>query len=346
MKPKRSSWSRIFFKLKKDNKDKTLLYLVMMKLIQSPEMLLASMRKYMFTVPNMKKGYAAAPVLLGPAAATSYAPALSGSALSGSALSGSALSGSALSGSAAATSYAPAPAALALSGPAAATSYALVPDPKPVTAFVPKNTKPYTPIQRDKLFWCFYIILNGYEEYEMNHSNSFSVEKRIKIETVEKLKSIKEKLKELKLKRTELEDELVNKPTITIKGLCALCLVNDVSITYVYGRKYCEIGQTSVAGQTSLVKQGIIVQNERKEASLKWTSNEINNHNDFLTQIRQDYWFIENIQKPLKAPSAYTLTELQDICTKLKIATQNNVNDKLKAKTKTKLYEEITQSLY
>jgi hypothetical protein len=211
---------------------------------------------------------------------------------------------------------------------------------------VPKNTKPYTPIQRDKLFWCFYIILNGYEEYEMNHSNSFSVEKRIKIETVEKLKSIKEKLKELKLKRTELEDELVNKPTITIKGLCALCLVNDVAITYVSGRKYSEIGQTSVEGITSLVKQGIIVQNERKEASLKWTSNELNNHNDFLTQIREDYWFIENIQKPLKAPSAYTLTELQDICTKLKIATQNNVNDKLKAKTKTKLYEEITQSLY
>lgn len=290
----------------------------MMKLIQSPEILLASMRKYMFSVPNMKKGYAA-PI------------ALSGPALSGPALSGPA-----------ATSYAP----------------ALVPVPKPVTALttsyvVPKNTKPYTPIQRDKLFWCFYIILNGYEEYEMNHSNSFSVEKRIKIETVEKLKSIKEKLKELKLKRTELEDELVNKQTITIKGLCALCLVNDVSITYVYGRKYCEIGQTSVAGQTpvagqtsvpgqtSVAKQGIIVQNERKEASLKWTSNELNSHNDFLTQIRQDYWFIENIQKPLKAPSAYTLTELQDICTKLKIATQINVNDKVKAKTKTKLYEEI-----
>ena len=267
----------------------------MMKLIQSPEILLASMRKYMFSVPNMKKGYAAAPVLSGPAASSALATS---------------------------------------------SALALLPTPKPVTALttsyvVPKNTKPYTPIQRDKLFWCFYIILNGYEEYEMNHSNSFSVEKRIKIETVEKLKSIKEKLKELKLKRTELEDELVNKPTITIKGLCALCLANDVSITYVSGRKYYEIGQTSEA------KQGIIVQNDRKEASLKWTSNELNSHNDFLTQIRQDYWFIENIQKPLKAPSAYTLTELQDICTKLKIATQINVNDKLKAKTKTKLYEEI-----
>lgn len=296
----------------------------MMKLIQSPEILLASMRKYMFNVPNMKKGYDATalalsgPALSGPAALLVQKPAAAVPAL-----------------------LVQKPAALLVQKPATVPALLVQKPAALATSYAgPKNTKPYTPIQRDKLFWCFYIILNGYEEYEMNHSNSFSVEKRIKIETVEKLKSIKEKLKELKLKRTELEDELVNKPTITVKGLCALCLANDVSITYVYGRKYSEIGQKSLA------KQGIIVQNERKEASLKWTSNELNNHSDFLTQIRADYWFIENIQKPLKAPSAYTLTELQDICTKLKIATQINVNDKLKTKTKTKLYEEITQSLY
>jgi hypothetical protein len=202
-----------------------------------------------------------------------------------------------------------------------------------------KNSKPFVPFQKDKLFWCFYIILNGYEEYEMIRTNSFSIEKQLKIKTVEKLKSIKDQLKELKLKRTELEDELVNKQMITKKGLCALCLVHNVSVTYVYGRKYCEI---TPAQPTT---KGIIMQNEKKEDALKWTSNEMNNNEDFLTQIRADYWLIENIQKPLNAPSAYTLGELQEIANKLQITTHAQVNEKSKAKTKTALYEEILQTI-
>ena len=195
-----------------------------------------------------------------------------------------------------------------------------------------KMNTTFIPFQKDKLFWCFYIILKGHEAYEMNRSSSFSIEKQIKIETVEKMKSVKEKIKEAKLKRTELEDELVNKPMITLKGLYALCLVYNVSITYVFGRKYFEIC-TDDAG----CKSGIIVQNEKKEDALKWGDD------DFLTQIRNEYWLIENIQKPLKASSAYTLKELQDICDKLHIATTETTNDKVKAKTKTKtkLYEEI-----
>ena len=218
------------------------------------------------------------------------------------------------------------------------------------------NTKPFVPFQKDKLFWCFYIILHGYEEYEMIRSNAFSVEKQIKIKTVEKLKSIKDQLKELKLKRTELEDELVNKQMISLKGLCALCLVHNVSITYIFGRKYCEIipkaveqadavEQAKAVEQANALKQGIIVQNEKKEDSLKWTSNELHKNEDFLTQIRADYWLIENIQKPLNAPSAYTLPELQEIANKLQIATHIQVNEKSKTKTKTALYEEILQTI-
>ena len=64
--------------------------------------------------------------------------------------------------------------------------------------------------------------------------------------------------------------------------------------------------------------------------------------NEFLSKLRDEYWLIENIQKPLKAPSAYTLPELQIICQKLHIETHTNE----KAKTKTKLYEEIVQMIY
>lgn len=271
--------------------------------------MLASLNKYMFTAANIKNGYMIAPMFTLTAkpqeknvsAPTILVPPLVVSPL--------------------------------LAPPL------LTPAPTP-TIVVPKNTKPFTPFQKDKLFWCFFIILKGYDEYEMNHSNSFSVEKQLKIETVEKLKEIKEKLKELKLKRTELEDELVNKQMITMKGLCALCLVHNVSITYVFGRKFCEI-----SGQAADAKKGIIIQNEKKEDSLKWTSNELNNNNEFITKLHEDYWLIENIQKPLKAPSAYTLTDLQTICKKLLIETHSQVNDKTKAKNKTTLYEEILQCI-
>ena len=281
----------------------------MMKLIQNKD-LLSSMNKYMFNSANMKKMHCAMPM--------------------------------------------PMPMPIATDAPTKPITIA-----PPITTIAPPTpkkpnlAKPFTPFQKDKLFWCFYIILNGYEEYEINHSSSFSIEKQLKIETVEKLKSIKGKLKDLKLKRTELEDELVNKPTITIKGLYALCLVHEVSITYVYGRKYCELsgandavpcaGVPCVSGP---IKRGIIIQNEKKEDSIKWTTSELNASNDFLTQIQQEYWHIENIQKPLNAPSAYTLAELQDICQKLLIETHTQTeNGKTKAKTKTKLYEEILECL-
>ena len=49
------------------------------------------------------------------------------------------------------------------------------------TLVTPIDTKPFTPFQKDKLFWCFFIIIKGYEEYEMSRSNSFSIEKKINI---------------------------------------------------------------------------------------------------------------------------------------------------------------------
>jgi len=301
----------------------------MMKLVHNKDAL-ANLNKYTFSAANMKKGYAV------PLSTQVSAPILSAPIL------------------AAPTLAAPIISAPTLAAPTLATPILATPILATPITTESKSTKPFTPFQKDKLFWCFFIILKGYEEYEMNHSNAFSVEKQLKIETVEKLKSIKEKLKELKLKRTELEDELVNKQTITLKGLCALCLVHNVSITYVFGRKYCEINAseagagaseagagTSAAGASAAERKGIIVQNAKKEDSLKST----NGNEAYLSQVRAEYWLIENIQKPLKASSAYTLVELQDICQKLQLETHTQVNEKSKAKPKTKLYEEILQCI-
>jgi len=203
-----------------------------------------------------------------------------------------------------------------------------VPKPQTLPVVVKKQETHFTPFQKDKLFWSFYIILKGFDEYELHHSDHFAIEKNFKIAAVEKMRDLKDELKEAKLKRNEIEDELVNKEMITLKGLHALCLVHKVSITYIYGRMYCEFLHTSACS-------GVIIKMGTNENSVKYDATE-----DYLTSIRNNYWKIENSHKPLGSSGAYTLKDLQDICTKLEIPLTNETG---KNKLKTALYEDITK---
>jgi hypothetical protein len=231
------------------------------------------------------------------------------------------------------------PAPVQASAPAPAPAPVPAPAQAPVQAPAPviekKKDSQFTPFQKDTLFWSFYIILNGFDEYELHNSDHFATEKQFKIATVEKMREMKDALKEAKLKRNEIEDELVNQPMITLKGLHALCLVHNVSITYIYGRMYCEF---LYATDTST--SGVIIKtNKNKNVnSVKYDSTE-----EYMTSIRNTFWKIENIQKPLGTASAYSVKELQDICNKLEIPIV--VADTGKNKLKTALYEDILQNV-
>lgn len=196
-----------------------------------------------------------------------------------------------------------------------------------------KKETQFTPFQKDNLFWCFYIIYKGFEEYELHNSDHFSVEKNFKISTVEKMRSMKDKFKEEKLKINEIENELANQQTITLKGLHALCLVHGVSITYIYGRKYCKFLHS-----TTDASQGVIIKNNKNDHSVKYDANEA-----YMTDIHNTFWKIENVQKPLGSPSMYSVKELQDICSKLEISIVNTETGKNKLKTV--LYEDIIKTL-
>jgi len=204
------------------------------------------------------------------------------------------------------------------------------PDPTVRATIAKKTEDSFTPAHKDKLFWCFYVLLNGFSEYEFNKTGYYAVEKAFKIKSVEKLRELKSEIKALKLKISEVEDELVNKEQITLKGLQVLCLVYKVSITYIYGRKYCEF----LYGDD--IKGIISQQKQYKSHSLLYEESVD------LENVKQTHWYIENVQKPLNAPTAYTLKELQDICIKLEIPLKN---DLIKNKTKKDLYEEILTKL-
>jgi hypothetical protein len=213
----------------------------------------------------------------------------------------------------------------------------------------------YTPFQKDKLFWCFYIILHGFNEYELHHSDYYITEKNFKISSVEKLRSMKPQIKEMKLKMkfNEIEDELVNQSQITLKGLDALCFIYKVSIVVISGKTYCDIDFNGLDNDNDNLKKGIIIQTSKdtKEYSIRYSNNN-NKDKDkdkdkdqdevYLTNVRNTFWKIENVQKPLNAVSGYTIKELHTICSKLDIPIVSELG---KNKTKPVLYQEILSKL-
>ena len=242
-------------------------------------------------------------------------------------------------------------------GPAPASYFPkerkVIPMPTTPIKAVPIKAEPiikatFQPFQKDKLFWCFYYLYKGQYEYDLHRADHFVTEKKFKIETVEKLGDYKEQLKAWKIKRTEIEDEFVNQPQITLKGLQVLALVYNVPLTYIYGRKYCVFAAAACEAAPSACEADAAAACEAAA-----DPNIIQFENGFykvllrpapgyIRNVYSHYWHIKNAQKPLQAPSAYTLPELLEISAKLEILPINPLGKK---KTKPMLYEEILQHL-
>ena len=186
------------------------------------------------------------------------------------------------------------------------------------------KTRGSSPLQ-DTLFWCFFTILKGEQEYEFDHS--FKREKDFKIESIEKFRAIKSELKAFKLRLNEIENELLNEKKITIKSLVALCLLYKINIMYIWNRKYIEIINNADE------KNNVII-NEKGDNRI---SDDISPTT--INYYRENYWCIENISKPLKAITSYTKDELIIIVQKLEI------KDISVKKTKKEMYEKIIQNI-
>ena len=190
----------------------------------------------------------------------------------------------------------------------------------------------FYPKQSDSLFWCFYIMLNGHEDYELIRSDAFKVEKEFKISSVEKLREKVDQLKAFKLKRNAVENELVNEYRIGIDGLRALCIVYEVSVIYVVGRTYYSF-------QHGDDKPRIINKNVEKN----WHGIRHEDEADeFQKNIESDYLLIENVAKPLKAVTAYSVAQLQEMCRRLLVPVLDDTGRKVNKKV---MYEAILSRL-
>ena len=173
----------------------------------------------------------------------------------------------------------------------------------------------------DSLFWLFYCLIYGEHEYELNRG--FKAEKDFKIKCIENLRTIKGKIKEYKLKLSSIEDTLLNAKKIDIKAFLGLCLLFNKNIIYVWDRKFYEF-------YCSKDEDIYVITNQDNEFTCDKNSSKIQFYKD-------NYFQIENLDKPLKAISGYIRDDLLTITKKLEI---KDISAKA---TKKELYEKIIQ---
>ena len=182
-------------------------------------------------------------------------------------------------------------------------------------------------------------LLHGFEEYELYKCSPFKKEKDFKIASVDLIRKNADKLKAMKLKITVIENELVNEPRITLVGLRALALVYGVSIFYVSGSSYCDFDYLEGAEDSP---RGILIHDKAtSKTSVKYKDN-TGSDTDYTNGVQKTHFCITNPDKPMNAMSGYTLSDLQEICKKLRIPTLRSDGKK---ETKKTLYEAILNAI-
>jgi hypothetical protein len=198
----------------------------------------------------------------------------------------------------------------------------------------------FSPKQKDGLFWCFYLITFGETEYELLNQQKITlvIEKKIKIDLVSKLREEKAIFKKQAMKFPSLihiENSLVNEQTIDIGTFIALCHWAKKNIFYVYKKTYFE--WIPFPGEPIHIVKKI----EELSKPVRYVYEGVNSV--FINKYRSTLFQVENLDKPIKAISAYKVSELMDICQRLGITTtyHDEKMAKIKNKTKQMLYEAI-----
>jgi len=206
------------------------------------------------------------------------------------------------------------------------------PPPKKSIAIQPKphsvkQNDLFSSMHKDTLFWCFYVLKNGFSDYETIGNQHFVIEKKIKFQYIDIVRQKKELLKMHKIKPfSDLEDDLANNEIISIKTFIALCIIENINVMIIHKRKFYE----SINNDTG--KISIIYRNDEP---LKYVL-ESTPSNETIQKYKDTYLKMSSYDSSLKAMSSYKLDELLDICKKLNI-----LLDGTKKKTKKDIYQEI-----
>lgn len=193
----------------------------------------------------------------------------------------------------------------------------------------------FIPNQQESLFWCFYIIKNGDVKYEtLNNKNSL-IAKQMKIELVDVIRKNKDIVKMYKFDTiSNLESNLANDNNLNVNTFLTLCAIENINIIFLRKNTYYEM----LMNDSDKI---YIVHEIQSQSKYNNKYGYEMGTNESISNIRNTFFKLEAISKPIKAISAYRLDELINICNKLVININNNITSKQKSKKE--LYEAIIQ---
>lgn len=196
--------------------------------------------------------------------------------------------------------------------------------------FVKEDNDIFTPNQKDNLFWCFYILKYGEANYEMLDNINIVLEKKLKIDYVEKIRKEKQIVKAHKFATlTHLENQLANEVKIDINTFFTLCVIENINVLYVSKKIYFEL----------LMNDDKIHIIHRLDNYSKYGYEGISQSK--IELYRSTLFKVDNVEKPVKTISAYKVSELVEFCSKLGI--EICIKDTNKNKSKKDLYESLIQ---
>lgn len=201
-----------------------------------------------------------------------------------------------------------------------------------------KIIKKFVPRKNDTLFWIFYIMMNGFAEYELIGTNDFEIEQTEKYKYIDFLRKdeCKQLLKQHKITKIkeDIENELGHTSRINHKTFFALCICHKLNILFIYRKRCFQIHCGKPEDTIHIIHQ-YDPPIENPHGRFKYAYEIDPAKEDVEKYKSNEYFNWENIDKPLRCISYYKVKDLLDICILLKIKEDYN---KL---TKPELYDLI-----
>jgi hypothetical protein len=201
-----------------------------------------------------------------------------------------------------------------------------------------KDNKPsfFIPKEKDTLFWCFFIMKNhDNNKYETFYSKNEVITSQLKIEYIECCRKEKQLVKTYKFDSlTNIESNLVNDKILNIKTFLTLCAIENINVIVINNKTYYEL----LMNDTNNIYIVRSLENKNKGQYEKKYGFELVTKNYADEKLKPELYRVDNIDKPIKAISAYKSSDLVDICNKLGVDIEQR-----KLKLKKDLYEAILQ---
>ena len=198
-----------------------------------------------------------------------------------------------------------------------------------------KKPELFIPNQQDSLFWLYYIIKNGDACYEtLNNKNSL-IAKQMKIDLITKIRKNKDIVKMYKFDTiSNIESNLANDNNLNKKTFITLCAIENINVLFICKKTYFELLMND-SKVIYVIHELPCKSNYYFKYGFEIASEET------IDNVRTTLYKLDNIDKPIKAISAYKVEDLTIIANKLAIEVINK--DTGKHKSKKDLYESIIQ---